>query len=151
MLFKAVIAPIIQIATWNDYGEGTVIEPTKTFGYRYLEHIQKNAADDFPYGPDALRLPGILYQLKKRHERHPARMKELERATDLLFVGKYNEGRNVIEAVVEEQLNASDVNRDGTVNILDLLSCHTAARAERACRLTGRCHRGWGRQYSRSR
>ena len=115
-------SPIIQIATWNDYGEGTVVEPTREFGYRYLEHIQKHADDDFPYGPDALRLPVILYQLKKRHERHPARMKELERATDLLFVGKYNEARSVIEAVVEEQLNASDVNRDGRVNILDLLS-----------------------------
>ena len=114
-------APIIQIATWNDYGEGTVIEPTKTFGYRYLEHIQKNADDDFPYGPDALRLPVILYQLKKRHERHSARMKELEKATDLLFAGKYNEGRSVIEAVIKEQLIASDVNRDGTVNILDLI------------------------------
>lgn len=115
-------SPIIQIATWNDYGEGTVVEPTREFGYRYLEHIQKHADDDFPYGPDALRLPVILYQLKKRHERHPARMKELERATDLLFAGKYNEGRSVIEGVIEEQLIASDVNRDGTVNILDLLS-----------------------------
>ena len=115
-------SPIIQIATWNDYGEGTVIEPTREFGYRYLEHIQKHADDDFPYGPDALRLPIILYQLKKRHEQRPARMQELERATDLLFAGKYNEGRSVIEAVVEEQLIASDVNRDGTVNILDLLS-----------------------------
>lgn len=113
-------SPIIQIATWNDYGEGTVIEPTETFGYRYLEFVQKNAK--IQYGSDALRLPVILYQLKKRHEHHSARMKELERATDLLFAGKYNEGRSVIEAVVEEQLLASDVNRDGTVNILDLLS-----------------------------
>ena len=113
-------SPIIQIATWNDYGEGTVIEPTETFGYRYLEFVQKNAKTQ--YGSDALRLPVILYQLKKRHEHHSARMKKLERATDLLFAGKYNEGRSVIEAVVEEQLIASDVNRDGTVNILDLLS-----------------------------
>jgi hypothetical protein len=97
-------SPIIQIATWNDYGEGTVIEPTETFGYRYLEFIQKNAKTQ--YGSDALRLPVILYQLKKRHAHHSARMKKLERATDLLFAGKYNEGRSVIKAVVEEQLIA---------------------------------------------
>ena len=115
-------SPIIQIATWNDYGEGTVIEPTKMFGYRYLEFVQKNTKRQHPYSPDDLRLPIILYQLKKRHEQHSARMKELERASDLLFAGKCNEARSVIEAVVEEQLNASDVNRDGTVNILDLLS-----------------------------
>ena len=113
-------SPIIQIATWNDYGEGTVIEPTEAFGYRYLEFVQKHAKTQ--YGSDALRLPVILYQLKKRHERHPARMKKLERATDLLFAGKYDEGRSVIEAVIAEQLIASDVNRDGVVNILDLLS-----------------------------
>ena len=90
-------SPIVQIATWNDYGEGTVIEPTKTFGYRYLEFIQKNAKAQWPFGPDALRLPVILYQLKKRYERNSARMNELERATDLLFAGKCNEARSIIE------------------------------------------------------
>lgn len=34
-------APIIQIATWNDYGEGTVIEPTQEAGHRYLEILQQ--------------------------------------------------------------------------------------------------------------
>ena len=32
---------LIQVATWNDYGEGTIIEPTVNFGYRYLEVLQK--------------------------------------------------------------------------------------------------------------
>ena len=32
-------ARIIQIATWNDFGEGTIIEPTQEFGYRYLESL----------------------------------------------------------------------------------------------------------------
>ena len=91
-------SPIIQIATWNDYGEGTVIEPTKMFGYRYLEFVQKNANPQCPFGPDALRLPVILYQLKKKHGRSSARMKELERATDLLFAGKCNEAQSLIEA-----------------------------------------------------
>jgi len=31
----------IQVATWNDYGEGTMIEPTKQFGYTYLTILQK--------------------------------------------------------------------------------------------------------------
>jgi len=29
-------APIVQIATWNDYGEGTGIEPTAERGLRDL-------------------------------------------------------------------------------------------------------------------
>jgi hypothetical protein len=31
----------IQVATWNDYGEGTMIEPTKEFGYGFLTTLQK--------------------------------------------------------------------------------------------------------------
>ena len=33
----------LQISTWNDYGEGTVIEPTKEFGYQYLTILQQFA------------------------------------------------------------------------------------------------------------
>jgi hypothetical protein len=31
---------IVQLVTWNDYGEGTTIEPTIEYGYQYLEMIQ---------------------------------------------------------------------------------------------------------------
>ena len=30
----------IQVATWNDYGEGTIIEPTREYGFRELESVQ---------------------------------------------------------------------------------------------------------------
>ena len=33
----------VQISTWNDYGEGTIIEPTTEFKYQYLELVQKFA------------------------------------------------------------------------------------------------------------
>lgn len=33
----------LQISTWNDYGEGTVIEPTTEFKYQYLEIVQQFA------------------------------------------------------------------------------------------------------------
>jgi len=32
---------LIQVATWNDYGEGTMIEPTREFGYQFLVALQK--------------------------------------------------------------------------------------------------------------
>lgn len=90
---------IIQIATWNDYGEGTVIEPTKASGYRYLEHVQKNAMSQLPYGPNDLRLPVTPYQLKKRHAQHPERMKQLQVATDLLFAGRCTEAKAVVDGI----------------------------------------------------
>lgn len=34
-------ARIIQLATWNDWGEGTQLEPSHEFGYRDLEVVQK--------------------------------------------------------------------------------------------------------------
>ena len=57
---------LIQVATWNDYGEGTMIEPTKEFAYRYLESIQRRFRADkkFTHTPRDLRLPVILYQLR---------------------------------------------------------------------------------------
>ena len=44
-------SPIIQIATWNDFGEGTNIEPTREYGYQYLMRIQEAVADlkDLPF------------------------------------------------------------------------------------------------------
>ncbi|NDV94684.1 hypothetical protein D0T84_07095 [Dysgonomonas sp. 521] len=30
----------LQLITWNDFGEGTMIEPTKEFGYKFLNEIQ---------------------------------------------------------------------------------------------------------------
>jgi hypothetical protein len=30
----------LQLITWNDFGEGTMIEPTNEFGYTYLEKLQ---------------------------------------------------------------------------------------------------------------
>jgi len=31
----------LQVSTWNDYGEGTNIEPTQEYGYQYLVKIQQ--------------------------------------------------------------------------------------------------------------
>lgn len=53
-------AAAVQIATWNDWGEGTQIEPSREQGLRDLEIVQhaRRARDPaFPYGPaDLARL-----------------------------------------------------------------------------------------------
>jgi len=71
-------AAIIQIATWNDYGEGTVIEPTQNHGYRHLEALPRCTT------PEYLRLPVLLYEMRKRGV-DPARLDEVAR---LLFASK---------------------------------------------------------------
>jgi len=60
-------APIIQIATWNDWGEGTQIEPSIEFGQRDLQIIQmvlrESGKTDFH--SDDLRLPYRLLTVRQ--------------------------------------------------------------------------------------
>ncbi len=63
---------LIQIVTWNDYGEGTIVEPTEEFGYQYLEIIQdvkRNSIDTtFVYAHPDLEIPLQLFELRKFFE-----------------------------------------------------------------------------------
>ena len=54
-------APIVQVATWNDYGEGTGIEPTLARGTRDLEVILRRLRP----GADPAELKKILEKHKK--------------------------------------------------------------------------------------
>ncbi|HEX4056091.1 MAG TPA: hypothetical protein VHX86_17655 [Tepidisphaeraceae bacterium] len=56
----------IQIATWNDYGEGTQIEPTVQDGFTDLEEIQKFTG--VPYGLSQLQLVYQLYEARAQFE-----------------------------------------------------------------------------------
>jgi hypothetical protein len=62
---------VVQLITWNDYGESTSLEPTEEFGYRYLERVQaaRRATDPagFPFAAEDLRLPLRLYELREAH------------------------------------------------------------------------------------
>jgi hypothetical protein len=56
----------IQIATWNDYGEGTMIEPTVQNGFTSLEQIQKFTG--VPYGLSQLQLVYQLYEAREEFQ-----------------------------------------------------------------------------------
>ncbi|WP_428386135.1 glycoside hydrolase family 71/99-like protein [Mucisphaera sp.] len=62
--------PIVQLVTWNDYGEGTMIEPTHEFGYLFLEIIQQARRQEqpqtFTHTPEDLRLPAQLLKLRQQ-------------------------------------------------------------------------------------
>lgn len=82
---------MVQLITWNDYGEGTIIEPTVEFEYRYLEMVQEarqiTGAGDFPFQPADLRLPFELYQLRVRYSDDKAVNARLDEVYDALIVG----------------------------------------------------------------
>ena len=37
---KSANLDLVQLVTWNDYGEGTILEPTQEFGFSYIEKIR---------------------------------------------------------------------------------------------------------------
>jgi hypothetical protein len=72
---------LIQLVTWNDYGEGTMIEPTHEFGYRFLEIVQqarrKEIGNSFTFTADDLRLPARLLALRKKGTIRRAKLDEI--------------------------------------------------------------------------
>lgn len=90
--------PLIQLITWNDYGEGTVIEPTHEHGYRLLEVIHEArrsqlGASDFPYTPQDLRLPARLLELRKAGEVDP---EILDSIANMLKDGRVENARQAL-------------------------------------------------------
>jgi len=90
-------AAFIQLATWNDWGEGTQIEPSVEFGYRDLETTQRlrrqHVKTPFPYTAQDLRLPIALYQLQKRLDSDAKAQANLKEISTLLFAGKLEAAR----------------------------------------------------------
>jgi len=81
---------IIQIQTWNDHGEGTVIEPTIERGYRSLEFFQDRRREwepDFPFTHMDLRAPIELYRILIDEETTDERRAEIAAIYDMIFAG----------------------------------------------------------------
>ncbi|MDR3284982.1 MAG: discoidin domain-containing protein [Treponema sp.] len=81
---------IIQIATWNDYGEGTVIEPTIEHGYKELEFLQdarKTRDEHFSYTYMDLRIPIELYKLAVSEKATAEQKQAVSDAYAALFAG----------------------------------------------------------------
>jgi hypothetical protein len=74
---------IVQIATWNDFGEGTIVEPTVDFGFRDLGVIQNYRRQyvdaSFPYHTNDLSLASEFYNLRRQYAGNPLDSAELDR------------------------------------------------------------------------
>jgi hypothetical protein len=74
---------IVQIATWNDFGEGTIVEPTVDYGFRDLgivQNLRRQYLDaSFPYHTNDLVLALRFYNLRKQYGNTPAVSAELNR------------------------------------------------------------------------
>ena len=82
---------MVQLVTWNDFGEGTVIEPTLEFGTRDLvtmQDLRRQQLDPgFPYHAGDLSLPLRLLQLRRRYATNALVSAELDRSSANIVSG----------------------------------------------------------------
>lgn len=100
-------SPIIQLVTWNDFGEGTNIEPTLEYGYRYLEHVQDVARGfrSLPYTGEDLTLPYTIHTLRKQYVGDANVKAQLDQAAAFIISGQPGEARAILDAI---QLTATE-------------------------------------------
>jgi hypothetical protein len=91
---------VIQLITWNDYGESTSIEPTEEFGYQYLEIVQetRRATDraGFAFTADDLRLPLHLFRLRKQYDGDSEVNIRLDQVFEAILVGDLDLARGIL-------------------------------------------------------
>lgn len=119
-------ADIVQLVTWNDYGEGTIIEPTEEDGYRFLETTQamRKAHLDpaFPYTAADLRLPVRLFTLRTANRANPSVMIRLDAVEDDLFADNLTAAKKAMDQIECTDSLAGDLDGDCRVNSDDLLA-----------------------------
>jgi hypothetical protein len=85
-------SPIVQIVTWNDFGEGTMVEPTREYSFRDLgilqdlrrQHLQPN----FPFGTNDLSLALDFYNLRRKEGSSHTRSARLDNVFTNLLSGR---------------------------------------------------------------
>jgi hypothetical protein len=95
-------APVIQLVTWNDFNEGTNIEPSQEYQYQYLIHVQDVARGlhPLPYTIADLTLPYSIYSLRKAHHGDAAIMAQLSQAAAFIVSGDTEQARSILNSML---------------------------------------------------
>jgi hypothetical protein len=90
---------VIQLVTWNDYGEGTIIEPTAEFGYQYLQIVQdtrRTSIDKgFPFTAGDLGLPLQIFNLRQKYKGDAQVNAHLDQAFEAVIAGRLGDARAI--------------------------------------------------------
>lgn len=89
--------PSVQISTWNDYGEGTIIEPTKENGYRSLTTLQQFTG--IKCTQSDLELIYKWYTLKKQYAGDSQKLRKLDEAFNCLNAMQPEQAKTIIESL----------------------------------------------------
>ncbi len=86
--------PYLQLVTWNDFGEGTMFEPTQEFEYQYLEMVQDFAG--VTYDREDLELIHTYYLKRKELDGNSSAQNTLDEAFDALIQLDVDKARNLL-------------------------------------------------------
>jgi hypothetical protein len=89
----------LQLATFNDFGEGTMFEPTTQTGFSYLQQVQKFTG--VPYTEAELQLVYELFLARKEYAGDPAAQKLLDQVSSDLTALQIDEARRHLKSVPE--------------------------------------------------
>lgn len=87
----------LQLVTWNDYGEGTNLEPTVEHGYGFLTTLQQKLG--VSYTQSELELVAKMYKLRVDRAGDASVQAKLNQAFNLLAALKISEARAIIESI----------------------------------------------------
>lgn len=90
-------APILQLVTWNDFGEGTQIEPTQEDQYKYLNIIQSFAG--VSYNTSALEQIYKYYTLKKQYKNDADIQKQLLQTYYYLISLQNDKAKKILDEI----------------------------------------------------
>lgn len=94
---KKTNSDFIQLITWNDWGEGTAIEPSQEYKYQQLEIIQEFLG--MPSNPSSLALTVELYQKRKEHKNKELENKKLDQVFYYLISLQFDKARALLDKV----------------------------------------------------
>jgi hypothetical protein len=84
----------LQLITWNDYGEGTMIEPTLDYNFSFLQTIQQYTG--VSYTVTELQLIYQWYTLRKKYVGNTAAESQLTQAYNDLVALKVSDATAII-------------------------------------------------------
>ncbi len=94
---KTVNAPILQLITWNDFNEGTMLEPTLEFEYSLLEKVQQYAG--VSYTKSELQLIFQWYTKRKKYKSDVAMEQKLDQVYTALVSLQVSKAADILAAI----------------------------------------------------
>jgi hypothetical protein len=88
---------IVQVVTWNDFGEGSMVEPTEEYGFRDLGIIQDSRRQylepDFSRNTNDLTVAFQFYNLRRQFMTNTAISAELDRIFTNIVSGQFDKAK----------------------------------------------------------